>query len=109
MSIELLYREGCPNYDPARRALQKALSQEGMEAEIEAVVVSSEDEARRLGFPGSPAIRRDGGDILPVEDREEWGLRCRVYSTPEGPKGHPTAEMTRRALGGGKEPRGGSS
>jgi hypothetical protein len=37
-------------------------------------------------------------DLFPVIEREDWRLGCRVYATPEGLKGSPTAEMLREAL-----------
>jgi hypothetical protein len=55
-----------------------------------------------LSFPGSPTIRVDGHDLFPQGsgEREVWGLGCRVYATPEGVKGAPTAELVREALFG---------
>ena len=36
--------------------------------------------------------------LFPAPEREDWRLGCRVYATPEGLKGSPTAEMLREAL-----------
>ncbi len=111
MRIELLYFDGCPAFRDAERDLRKALAEEGVEAEVELVAVNSGEEVRRLGFPGSPTIRKDGRDLFPIEEREEgredWYLGCRVYQTPEGSSGYPTAEMIREALISGRENRGG--
>lgn len=101
--MELLYSEGCPNYEPAKKALREALEQEGIGAEVSLVPVNSDDESRRLVFPGSPTIRENGRDLFPVSEREDWALTCRVYETTEGPKGYPTVEMLRSALNLGRE------
>ena len=61
--------------------------------------VAEDEEARRLRFPGSPTFRVDERDLFPASEREDWRLGCRVYATPEGLKGSPTAEMLREALG----------
>jgi hypothetical protein len=61
--------------------------------------VAEDEEARRLQFPGSPTFRVDERDLFPASEREDWRLGCRVYATPEGLKGSPTAEMLREALG----------
>src|ERR671911_1864624 len=98
MEIELLYFDGCPSYRTAEKTLREVLVKEGMEADVELVAVNSDEEARRLRFPGSPTIRLDGQDLFPVAEREDWSLGCRVYATPEGLKGSPTAEMFREAL-----------
>ncbi len=98
MRIELLYFDGCPTYRNAEAALRRVLAEEGVEAEVELVAVNTDEEARRLRFPGSPTIRVDGRDLFPVKEREEWLLGCCVYATPEGLRGSPTTEMVRGAL-----------
>jgi hypothetical protein len=98
MKIEVLYFDGCPTYEPAAKTLRAVLAEEGFETEVELVAVNSDDEAGRLRFPGSPTIRVDGEDLFPVAEREEWRLGCRVYATPQGLRGSPTAEMLREAL-----------
>jgi hypothetical protein len=64
----------------------------------ELVAVNTDEEAQRLRFPGSPTIRVDGEDLFPMPDRAEYALGCRMYATPEGLKGSPTAEMLKDAL-----------
>ena len=45
--------------------------------------VSSDAEARREEFIGSPTIRVNGRDVQPLPD-EPIGLACRVYRTGDG-------------------------
>ncbi len=101
-NFELLYFEGCPNAEPAAKVLKEALSQARVTAELRMIPVSDDDEARRLRFPGSPTFREGGDDLFPVEGREEGSLACRVYETPEGVRGYPTAEMIRANLNAGR-------
>ena len=98
MRIELLYFDGCPKYPVAEEELLRVLREEGIEAEVELVAINTDEEARRLGFPGSPTMRIDGRDLFPAPDRREVGLGCRLYATPEGVKGSPTAGMIREAI-----------
>ena len=98
MKIEVLYFDGCPTYRVAENRLRQVLAEEGIEAEIELVAVNTDEEARKLRFPGSPTIRVDGRDLFPAPERGEWRLGCRVYATPEGLRGSPTAKMLREAL-----------
>jgi hypothetical protein len=98
MKVELLYFDGCPAYGTAEKTLKEILADVGIVAEVELVAVNTAEEARRLGFPGSPTIRVDGRDLFPIPEREDWRLGCRVYATPEAMKGSPTAEMLREAL-----------
>jgi hypothetical protein len=98
MRVEVLYFDGCPTYRAAEETLRRVLAQEGAEAEVELVAVDTDEEAQRLRFPGSPTIRVDGEDLFPVPDRAGYALGCRMYATPEGLKGSPTAEMLKEAL-----------
>jgi len=98
MRVEVLYFDGCPTYQAAEKILRRLLAQEGAEAEVELVAVNTDEEARRLRFPGSPTIRVDGEDLFPVPERAGYALGCRMYATPEGLKGSPTPEMVRASL-----------
>lgn len=99
-SVELLYFDGCPSHGTAEEVLRRVLAEEGIEARVDLVAVNTDEEARRLRFPGSPTIRVDGRDLFPssVSEREDWRPVCRVYATPEGFKGSPTAGMIREVL-----------
>ena len=98
MRMEILYFDGCPTYGAAVKTLRKVLADEGVQAEVELVAVNTDKAARSLRFPGSPTIRVDGRDLFPAPEREDWGLGCRIYATPQGLKGSPTAEMLKEAL-----------
>lgn len=98
--IELLYFDGCPTYAQAELNLKEALAAERLRARVSLVAVDTDEDARRLRFPGSPTIRFDGEDLFPGEapGRDDWALGCRIYPTPEGPRGAPTPGMLRSAL-----------
>ena len=96
--VDILYFDGCPTYVAAEETVRAVLAEEGVEAEVELVAVNTDEEARRLRFPGSPTIRADGRDLFPVPEREDWRLGCRLYATAEGYRGSPTAAMLGEAL-----------
>ena len=98
MRVEVLYFDGCPTYRAAQKILREVLAGEGVGADVALLKVGSEEEARRLGFPGSPTIRIDGRDLFPAAKRAGHALGCRVYATPEGLRGSPTPDMVRAAL-----------
>ena len=98
MKVEILYFDGCPTYIEAEENLKGVLADEGVEAEVEMVEVNTDEKAQQLRFPGSPTVRVDGRDLFPGGEREDWRLGCRVYTTPEGLKGSPTAGMLKEAL-----------
>jgi hypothetical protein len=98
VKLEILYFDGCPSYRTAEETLRGVLAEQGIGAEVELVAVDTDEEANRLRFPGSPTVRVDGEDLFPVPDRAGYALGCRMYATPEGLKGSPTAEKFKEAL-----------
>jgi hypothetical protein len=97
MQIDLLYFDGCASWKGALENLRAALSAEDLEADIHLVKVNNSDEAARLKFLGSPSFQVGGVDLW-LEERQEYGLSCRVYRTPEGIRGVPSQAMLREKL-----------
>ncbi len=79
MMIDFLYFEGCPNSDASLAKLRAALDELRAGAEPRLVLVSSREEAARLGFLGSPSVRVDGHDLATGEAGGETAFSCRVY------------------------------
>lgn len=99
MRIEFLYWEECPSHDEALQRLREVLVEEGVEDPVQVIRVDSEDEARRLSFPGSPTIRLDGADLQPeMLAQLPVGLTCRAYRLGDRVSPLPTKEMIREAI-----------
>lgn len=97
MDVALLYFDGCPNHGAALASLQRLLDEAGWVGAVETVRVESPEEAKRLGFRGSPTILLDGTD--PFFDAEvPVGLACRVYRTETGLQGVPPVGALREAI-----------
>ena len=84
MKVELLWWDGCPSTPEAREELERALRDEGVEAEVEMVEVTSDEQARAQRFPGSPTIRIDGREAIPADPSEPVSLTCRIYRLRDG-------------------------
>ena len=97
MKIDLLYFEGCPSWQDGLENLKVALIRENIQAEINLVRVDTDSGAARLQFLGSPSFRVNEEELW-QEQREQYNLSCRVYSTPGGMKGAPTVEMLQEKL-----------
>lgn len=95
MDVTLLYFEGCPNWEAADARLA-ALSADS-DIVVERRLVETPEEAEAAGFRGSPTILVDGRDPFATGD-EPVGLACRIYQTPEGPRGAPTEAQLRAVL-----------
>ena len=82
--VELLFWAGCPSTPRALADLRAALADVGADPDaIEVREVSTDEDAEREGFVGSPTIRIDGADVQPPVD-EPLALTCRVYRRRDG-------------------------
>lgn len=83
--IQLLWWRGCPSWERALALLREEMTAHGLdEEELEVIEIEGEDDAERLGFPGSPTILIDGEDIQPPDLGQPTGLTCRVYRIRDG-------------------------
>ncbi len=98
-SVELLYFDGCPNYERLLPRVRSLASEYGLERNVVLRRVESVDEAMDERFLGSPTIRVDGEDIeRAAKGRTDYGLKCRVYRTEQGLAGVPPEDWLRTAL-----------
>jgi hypothetical protein len=100
MKVEVLFFDGCPNYEALLPHLRALLTGAGAEdADIDLVRVDNADAAHAQRFLGSPTIRIAGEDVEPVaNERADYGLKCRLYATPDGLRGMPADEWVLSAL-----------
>jgi len=62
MRIECFLSQGCASREALEANIKEALSLEGVQAQLNFQVIG-EDEARRLGIPGSPTVFLEGRDL----------------------------------------------
>lgn len=98
MKVEILYFDGCPNWQVAGDRVQTAADTIGLsDVEIRYRRIETEHEAAALPFAGSPTILVDGTDAFAgAETVTEFA--CRVYPTESGLAGSPTAEQLTKVL-----------
>ena len=73
--VEILHSEGCGSWQAARRALFLAAETMGATLDVREVLVTDQQMAVRLRFPGSPTIRVRGRDLEPeADERSDFGL-----------------------------------
>jgi proline dehydrogenase len=82
--VEFLATPDCPHSERAERILRETLSVDGREPSVNRIYVNDLDHAAGLGFHGSPTIRIDGRDIVPVPADMPVHLGCRLYMQPDG-------------------------
>ncbi|SRR5260370_11063614 len=94
--VEILYFEGCPHYEGARKLVERVSGKLGLSPEIRLVHVPDVDAAARLRFLGSPTVRVNGRDVEPgADERDVFAFGCRVYDAGAGV---PDVRLVRDAL-----------
>lgn len=99
--IEVLYFLSCPTWQLAVERVRQTLVDGGLAqtASMRLVEVTTEEEAQRLRFLGSPSVRIDGEDVdLAARARTDFGLQCRLYEHEGRLAGLPPAAWIRQAL-----------
>ena len=97
--IELLYFDGCPNHEALLPRLRSLIADAGLDAQVELRRFESVEAAERERFLGSPTVRIDGEDVDPsAVERDDFGLKCRLYRTDEGAAGTPPDRWIAEAI-----------
>ncbi len=102
MSVEILYFEGCPSFERLLPRVRELVDQSGGDpAAIMLRAIETPEDAETSRFLGSPSVRVDGIDVDPgAAERDDFGLKCRIYRSAEGQTPTPPDDWIRTALGG---------
>jgi hypothetical protein len=99
MKVEVLYIVGCPNHRPALERVVNVLQEGALSVAVTEIAVASVEQAKTLGFPGSPTIRVNGADVEPeVQGLSEFSYSCRTYTEQGKLSGVPSQDLIRRAI-----------
>lgn len=99
MDIRFLYYEECPSHDQALARLKQVIAEANIDAPIDIIKVETEPQAQALRFVGSPTIRLNGEDIVPVPSDAFYSLTCRAYRLEDGRISPlPSLDMIRQPL-----------
>lgn len=103
MRVEILYFDGCPSYVALLPRLRELVREAGADPDvtIDAIAVETSEAAEQHRFLGSPTVRVDGVDVDPgAGERDDFGLKCRLYRSTEGQSPTPRETWIRQALAG---------
>jgi hypothetical protein len=101
MIVELLYFDGCPHAEALLSRVRGLMAEAGVKEPVQLRRVASAHDAVRERFLGSPTLRINGRDVEPgADDRDDYGLKCRIYRTPDGIAGIPADHWIHDALRG---------
>jgi hypothetical protein len=98
-AVELLYFDGCRHYEALLPRLRELLREAHAGDHIQLRRIPDERTARRERFLGSPTVRVDGQDVEPgARERDDFGIKCRLYATDNGLRTMPLDEWVLDAL-----------
>lgn len=98
-TVELLFFADCPNHAVFLPHLQQLLDSYDISSPVQPIEVTDDKHAHQTRFLGSPSLRINGVDVEPGADsRNNYGLQCRIYDTPDGSSGTPSDAWILSAL-----------
>jgi glutaredoxin len=77
--VEILYTDECPFWKETLRLISEVIADLKTDVTIKKVKVKSEEDAKKLKFPGSPTVRVNGVDIDPAATETAGYIGCRIY------------------------------
>lgn len=83
MKIQLLYILDCPWCLETKKLLRQSLEELKVEAEVEEILIDSDEKAKKYQFVGSPTIRINGRDIQEKVDKDRC-LPCEELAKRPG-------------------------
>lgn len=106
MKLEVLYFDGCPSHEALMPRLRMLMAPVGVDAPVELRHVESVEAAEPERFLGSPTLRVDSEDVDPTAgERTDFGLKCRLYPSPDGFRGTVPDEFVVAALARARDAR----
>ncbi len=99
MTIEVLYFEGCPNYEPTLKRVKQTLKDLAMTQKVLEVIITTPKMAQSFRFLGSPTVLVNGLDVEPsARNSDHIGFGCRTYICSGRRVGLPSEDLIRAAL-----------
>jgi hypothetical protein len=98
--VEILAREDCENRGMAVVVVERVAAEMGIPVTVEMIELTSQAQAKKRRFLGSPSVRVDGVDVEPgTNGSTDFTLGDRVYRGGDlGLQGWPDARWIRAAL-----------
>ena len=97
--VEILARSDCQCSGMARIVVERVVDELDIPVEVKVIEITSQAQAKKRGFVGSPTVRVNGLDVEPgTNGSRDVTLGDRVYRGDRGLQGWPDARWIRAAL-----------
>ena len=107
MKIELLYLMDCPYCLKTKKILRDVVKDLVLDAEVEEILIDSDDKVKKHRFVGSPTVKINGKDIQknvtkqlckPCSDMIAPCTTCRTYTYKGKIYNYPPKEMIKEFI-----------
>ncbi|MBK65511.1 MAG: hypothetical protein CL769_00950 [Chloroflexi bacterium] len=84
LKIQIIYNDSCPSFEPALKRIKKILFDLDLEAEIKSYQISTEIEAKKYKFIGSPTIYINNIQFEEIDSDVYRFDNCRTFTKDDG-------------------------
>tara|TARA_B100000902_G_scaffold387401_1_gene431457 strand:+ start:822 stop:1136 length:315 start_codon:yes stop_codon:yes gene_type:complete len=84
LKIQIFYNESCPSFEPALKRIKKVLIDLDLKAEIASYQISTEVEAKKYKFIGSPTIYINNNQFEEIDSDVYRYDNCRTFTKDDG-------------------------
>lgn len=99
VKILVLYNNSCPSFDQVMSRIKEVIQENNIPVELNTELLTSDQEAKKWKFIGSPTILINDKDIDPVDSNVFRLDNCRVYIKEDGNISPiPSKEIIKNAL-----------
>ncbi|MAU55872.1 MAG: hypothetical protein CL506_01425 [Actinobacteria bacterium] len=84
VKILVLYNNSCPSFEEAMVRIKEVIQENNFSTELTTKLLTSDEEAEKWKFIGSPTILINDKDIDPVDSNVFRLDNCRVYIKEDG-------------------------
>jgi len=96
--VEILYTDACPFWKETLNTINEVMKELNISLTVKKTKITTDEEAKRHKFPGSPTVRINGVDIDPAAKETAGYIGCRIYMYKGKIYEYPPKEMIRSAL-----------
>jgi len=95
---EILYTDACPFWKETLNTINEVMKELNISLTVKKTKITTDEEAKRHKFPGSPTVRINGVDIDPAAKETAGYIGCRIYMYEGQTYEYPPKQMIKTAI-----------
>ena len=96
--VEILYTDACPFWKETLNTINEVMEELNISLTVKKTKITTDEEAKRHKFPGSPTVRINGVDIDPAAKETAGYIGCRIYMYEGRTYEYPPKQMIKTAI-----------